>query len=72
MSEITADYDRWLDIVREAITIRNDIMQAGEMATKTRVENVLMERHGMDRYDAHNIMNHIEHRNYRTAAQVIP
>lgn len=67
-----AQYAAGLDMVREAITIRNDIMQTGEMATKTRVENVLMERHGMDRYDAHNIMNYIERRNYRTVAQVTP
>ena len=70
MSEITADYDKWLDMVREAIGIRNAIVASGGMATKTSVENVLMERHGIDRYDAHNIMNHIEFRNYRTVEQV--
>lgn len=72
MSAITADYDKWLGMVREAITIRNDIVASGGMATKTSVENVLMERHGIDRYDAHNIMNHIEFRNYRTEAEVKP
>lgn len=70
MSAITANYDAWLDMVREAITIRNGIVESGGMATKTSVENVLMERHGIDRYDAHNIMNHIEFRNYRTADEV--
>ena len=72
MSAITADYDKWLDMVREAIGIRNAIVASGSMATKTSVENVPMERHSIDRYDAHNIMNHIEYHNYRTETQVKP
>lgn len=53
---------RWVD---EALDIRRTIIAAGGMATKTAVEDVLMERHGMERGDAHSIMNHIEAHNLR-------
>lgn len=55
----------WLQLVDEALAIRRAIVAAGGMATKTAVENELMQRHGMSRSDAHSIMNHIEAHNLR-------
>lgn len=55
MEAITQD---WID---EALNIRYLIMQNNGNASKTAVEDVLMKRHpGLERYDAHQLMNHIE------------
>ena len=51
----------WRHMVTTAVQIRNRIVAAGEMATKTRVEDELMPMFGIDRGDAHSIMNHIEY-----------
>jgi hypothetical protein len=64
-AELDAEYQAWLGMVAAAVAIRNRIVAAGDMATKTRVEDELMPIFGIDRYDAHMIMNHIEHRNLR-------
>ena len=58
-------YRQWLELVQEAVSIRNRIVASGEMATKTRVEDEMMQLHGMERYDAHNIMNHIKYHNLK-------
>ena len=47
-------------LVAEAIDIRYAIVNAGGMATKSAVEDVLIARHSIDRYDAHVVTNHIE------------
>lgn len=64
-AELDAEYQAWLGRVATAVQIRNRIVEAGEMATKTRVEDELMPLFGIDRYDAHAIMNHIEYHNLR-------
>ena len=63
--ELDTEYQAWLGQVSAAITIRNRIVASGEMATKTRVENEIMPMFGIDRYDAHQIMNHIEYHNLK-------
>jgi hypothetical protein len=63
--ERDAEYQQWLGMVAAAVKIRNRIVAAGEMANKTRVEDEIMPMFGIDRYDAHMIMNHIEHHNLR-------
>ncbi len=65
-AELDAEYAAWLAQVDAALVIRRRIIAAGEMATKTRVEDELMPLYpGMDRYAAHRILNHIEYRNLR-------
>lgn len=64
-AELDAEYQAWLGMVSAAVAIRNRIVAAGEMATKTRVEDELMPLYGIDRYDAHRIMNHIEYHQLR-------
>jgi hypothetical protein len=64
-AERDAAYAHWLHMVDVAVAIRNRIVAAGEMATKTRVEDELIPMFGIDRYDAHRIMNHIEYHNLR-------
>ncbi len=63
--ELDAEYQAWLGRVATAVQIRNRIVASGEMATKTRVEDELMPLFGIDRYDAHQIMNHIEYHNLK-------
>lgn len=54
------------DLMREATEIQYVILVAGGMATKTTVEDVLMLRHpGLDRYNAHNILNDVEFYNLK-------
>lgn len=55
----------WRELVAEALEIRRSIVASGDMATKTAVENVLMQRHGISRSDAHGILNHIESQNLK-------
>ncbi len=64
-AELDVEYQAWLGRVAVAVQIRNRIVESGEMATKTRVEDELMPLFGIDRYDAHQIMNHIEYHNLR-------
>ena len=63
--EMDAEDKMWRQMVTTAVQIRNRIMAAGEMATKTRVENEIMPMFNIDRCDAHSIMNHIEYRNLK-------
>jgi len=53
------------NLITEARIIRGDIMLAGQMATKSRVEDVLMLRYSFDRGVAHMILNTIEQRNLK-------
>lgn len=55
-------YFRLLDEVND---IRYLIIKAGGMATKTRVEGVLMVRYRCDRSDAHSLVNYAESANKR-------
>ena len=64
-AELDAEYQAWLGRVAVAIQIRNRIVESGGMATKTRVEDELMPLFDIDRYDAHQIMNHIEYHNLK-------
>ena len=64
-AELDAEYQAWLGQVATAVEIRNRIVASGEMATKTRVEDELMPMFCIDRYDAHQIMNHIEYHNLK-------
>ena len=50
-------------IIIEALNIRGAIIANGGMATKSVVEDILMLRHPIDRFQAHEIMNHIEYYN---------
>jgi hypothetical protein len=49
------------ELVQAAIRIRYAVYQAGGMATKSGVEDVLMRRYGVERDIAHEAMNHIEY-----------
>ena len=53
-------YNPYDKLLQEAIDIRYVIVSMGGMATKSCVEDVLMLRHGINRPNAHDIMNHIE------------
>ena len=56
--------DDWNAIIERAVIIKKSIVASGGMATKSSVENALMgEYAGLDRYNAHSVMNHIESRN---------
>jgi hypothetical protein len=56
--------DDWNAILTRAIAVKKSIVASGGMATKSSVENVLMSEYaGLDRYNAHSVMNHIESRN---------
>ena len=51
-------------LISQALVIRYRIVDSGDMATKTSVENELMTIHPeLDRYNAHQVMNTIEMRN---------
>jgi hypothetical protein len=52
-------------ILAEVDAIRFLIVVGGGMATKTKVENVLMARHELDRSDAHTFVNLAEGENNR-------
>jgi len=52
----------YVTIMRDALIIRQRIIDAGEMATKTRVETELMAKHDLTRSLAHDVMNIIEQR----------
>lgn len=52
-------------ILSEVSEIQFLIIKAGGMATKTKVENVLMTRYGFDRCDARTFTNSAESRNVR-------
>jgi hypothetical protein len=49
------------ELVQAAIRIRYAVYQAGGMATKSGVEDVLMHRYAVERDIAHDVMNHIEY-----------
>ena len=56
----------WHNVITAAISIRKEIVEGGGMATKSLVENRLMNVFdGLDRYNAHSVMNHIEYHNLR-------
>lgn len=61
--QLDQEYQEWLKMVAAAIAIRERIVSAGGMATKSKVEDELMPMFGIDRGDAHTIMNHIEYHN---------
>ena len=61
--QLDQEYQEWLGMVAAAVAIRDRIVAAGGMATKSRVEDELMPMFGIDRSDAHSIMNHIEFHN---------
>lgn len=48
-----------------ALTARRQIIAAGGMASKSAVEDVIMPMFGIDRCEAHEIMNEIEYKNLR-------
>jgi hypothetical protein len=54
------------EIIQATEDIQYLIIKAGGMATKSRVENVLMERYDLDRSDAHEFTNRVESYNRRT------
>ena len=60
----------WLRQVRRALEIRCEIMDAGQMATKSMVEARLMAEIGITHQDAHQIMNVIEYRNLQRPEDV--
>lgn len=49
------------ELVQAAIRIRHAVYQAGGMATKSGVGDVLIHRYGVDSTLAHEVMNHIEY-----------
>lgn len=51
------------DLYQETQAIRYLIIKGGGMANKSKVEDILMKRHGISRMDAHDITNQIEYRN---------
>ena len=51
----------WNQLLKEAIATKYNIVMAGRMATKSKVEDHLMRAFGVDRNDAHSAMNHIEY-----------
>ena len=63
--EADAAYAVFQAIVRDAVAIRNRIVAAGGMATKTVFEDELMPKHCLDRRAAHDVMNHIEYHNLK-------
>lgn len=58
------------NLYREAIGIRWIMYKAGAMPTKSDVENILMERHGIDRYWPHMVMNMMEQLNGMTKSMM--
>jgi hypothetical protein len=53
-------------LVHEAVEIKYVIFEAGGMATKTAVEDVLMLRHpGLGRHEAHDVLNRAEFLNLK-------
>jgi len=52
-------------ILSEVSEIQYLIIKVGGIATKSRVEDVLMTQHGLDRSDAHTFTNCAESRNIR-------
>lgn len=52
-------------ILNEVSEIQFLIVKAGKMATKSKVEDILMKRHGLDRGDAHTFTNCTENLNIR-------
>jgi len=49
-------------LMDEVCEIQFLIVQAGGIATKTAVENIMMRRHQLDRGDAHSLTNYAESR----------
>ena len=60
MTETISD-SLWNQLIQEATAVRWVLFQAGAQPTKSDVEDVLMERHGLDRYWPHLVMNHLEY-----------
>ena len=51
-------------LVVEAVRVRDAVVFAGGMATKSFMEDFLMLKHsGLSRHDAHTVTNHIEYEN---------
>jgi hypothetical protein len=62
---------RWLALVEDALKIQKVIYDHGGMATKSIVEDVLIGKHeGVDRHQAHAIMNGIEQEDRRWTKEV--
>lgn len=51
----------WNQLIQEATAVRWVLFRAGAQPTKSDVEDILMERHGLDRHWPHLVMNHLEH-----------
>lgn len=54
--------ETYLMILNETCAIQYLIIKSGGMATKSLVENILMERYGFERGDAHTLTNAAESR----------
>ena len=65
LEELNARQAQWDSMVDAAQDIVKRIVESGGMANKSRVEDELMPMFDMDRYTAHQIMNHIERHNLR-------
>lgn len=57
--------ETWTQMVDAAQDIVKRIVESGGMANKSRVEDELMPMFGVNRYTAHQVMNHIEFYNLR-------
>lgn len=57
--------EQYQKILSQVPEIQFLLIQAGKMATKSRVENVLMAKYGLDRSDAHTFTNMSEQYNCR-------
>lgn len=64
-AELDAQQAQWLHMIDVAQDIVKRIVESGGMATKSSVEDELMPMFGVDRYMAHQVMNHIEYHNLR-------
>ena len=62
---LVADAIKWAQMVDAAQDIVKRIVESGGMANKSKVEDELMPMFGVDRYIAHEVMNHIEYHNLR-------
>ena len=54
--------EQFAAITDAAVDIQYLIIKSGAMATKTAVENVLIDRFNLDRSDAHTVVNFVESR----------
>lgn len=56
------DYQKYLALLDEVTAIQYLIIKSGGMATKSKVEDILMARFSLDRGDAHSLTNDAESR----------